>query len=147
MNSILIKAFTIGALAVSTISIASAQQSGSTEQSIDKGKYEYDGHCAACHGANGTGNGPYAKYLSRPIPNLTMLSKEFGGVFPFDLVYKSIDGSQNVQAHGPSGMPIWGRRFKIEVERQSDYFRVDPEPVVRDRIVALTDYVKRLQAK
>jgi hypothetical protein len=45
-------------------------------------------------------------------------------------------------------MPIWGTRYKIEAgERIYDDFRADPEPFVRARLLALTEYVYRLQAK
>jgi len=143
----LIRAFTIGALAVGTVAIASAQQSAPAEQSVDRGKYEYDGHCAACHGSSGAGDGPYSSYLNKPIPSLTSLSKKNGGVFPFEQVHEIIDGRKEVRAHGSVGMPIWGRRFRIEAARRGDDFGADLEAVVRARILALTEYIYRLQAK
>jgi mono/diheme cytochrome c family protein len=143
----LIRAFAIGALAVGTVAIASAQQSAPAEQSVDSGKYEYDGHCAACHGSSGAGDGPYSSYLNKPIPDLTSLSKKNGGAFPFERVYEIIDGRQKILAHGSVAMPIWGRRFRIEAGRRGDDYGADLEAVVRARILALTEYVYRLQAK
>ena len=82
------------------------------------------------------------------VPNLTELSKKNHGVFPFARVYDTIDGTQSVSAHGTKEMPIWGTRYKIEAgERIYDDFRADPEPFVRARLLALTEYVYRLQAK
>ena len=43
----------------------------------------------------------------------TTLSRQNGGVFPFDRVYSVIDGRQAVKGHGSRDMPVWGkhRRF------------------------------------
>jgi mono/diheme cytochrome c family protein len=145
MNSNLIRAFTIGAIAVSAATMAYAQQSGPAKQSGDLGKWEYDWHCAVCHGSSGAGEGPYSGFLNKTIPNLTTLSKRNGAVFPFARVYETIDGSQAILAHGTRDMPIWGPRYKFEA---GDYdSQSDSEAVVRARILALTEYVYRLQAK
>ena len=148
MRSKLIKAFTLSAIAIGAVTVANAQQSGRSTQSFDRGKYEYGAHCAICHGLTGAGGGPYAPFLNRTIPDLTTLSKKNGGVFPFARVYETIDGSADVQAHGSKGMPIWGPRYKVEAgESVYDDFRADSEIFVRAEILALTEYVSRLQAK
>ena len=41
MNSILVRAFTVGVIAVDIAAIAHAQQSGSTSQIADVGKHKY----------------------------------------------------------------------------------------------------------
>lgn len=76
MNSI--KAFVVGAFAFGATAIAQAQQGGSTAQSADVGKYEYDTHCAECHGLGGKGDGPYVQLLrvGTVLPDLTELSKK-----------------------------------------------------------------------
>ena len=70
----LVRVFAIGVIVVGLVTTANAQQSGPVAQSadggkqtVDVGKYEYDGHCAICHGVSGTGQGiePYWSYLSR----------------------------------------------------------------------------------
>jgi mono/diheme cytochrome c family protein len=149
MNSKLLRAFTVGTIAIGAATMAHAQQSGPAGQSVDRGKYEYTAHCAVCHGSSGEGEGLYSVYLNKTMPNLTTLSKRNGGVFPFARVYETIDGSQVVlQAHGTKEMPIWGPRYKIEVGQSFyDDFRADPEVFVRARILALTEYIYRLQAK
>jgi hypothetical protein len=80
-------------------------------------------------------------------PDLSQLSKRNGGVFPFERVYKVIDGREEVKGHGPRDMPIWGRDYQLKAGR--DYVDVgyDPEAYVRGRILALIDYLNRLQAK
>ncbi len=155
MISNLIKALAFGSFVIGASGMANAQQSPTQIGSqtniradvTDVGKYEYEGHCAICHGSNGTGQDrePYWNLLSKTIPNLTTLSKRNGGVFPFALVYEVIDGRQAVQAHGPRDMPIWGREFNVNAPILNAYY--DPEAFARAKILALTDYVYRLQAK
>jgi mono/diheme cytochrome c family protein len=150
MNSKLIKAFTVGAIAVGAATMAHAQQSSLARQNFDRGKYEYGAHCAACHGLSGKGDGSFAQQLKSGavVLNLTELSKKNNGVFPFMHVYETIDGTNNVTAHGPRQMPVWGPRYKSEVgETFYDDYRADTEAFARARILALTEYIYRLQAK
>jgi len=153
MNSTLVRPFIVGAIAVGVATFAHAQQSSLARQNFDRGKYEYGAHCADCHGLSGKGDGPYVQLLrsGTVLPNLTELSKKNNGVFPFARVYETIDGTVLVRAHGPKDMPIWGPRYKIEAteagESFYDDFWANPEPFVRARILALTEYVYRLQAK
>jgi len=140
--------FTVSAILAGAATNVHAQQTGIAAQNFDRGKYEYETHCAECHGSNGEGNGPYASFLTKPVPNLTTLSKTNGGVFPFARVYEIVDGTQAVLAHGPRNMPIWGSRYNREAkEGPYDDFRSDAEAFVRARVLALTEYVYRLQAK
>ena len=148
MYSNLVRAFAIGAFAISAATTVYAQQSGSTGQSVDIGKWEYDGHCAVCHGSTGKGDGYF--YTARAekgagAPNLTELSKKNSGVFPFARVYEIIDGRQQVQAHGTREMPIWGRDYSAMSFTQNIYY--DHEAYARAKILALTEYIHRLQAK
>ena len=114
---------------------------------LDIGKSEYDTACAVCHGLTGKGDdGPLKSLLARPVPNLTVLAKNNKGVFPFDRVYQIIDGRQEVKAHGPREMPVWGRAFNTETSIYFDnYPPHDSESAVRSRILALTEYLYRLQ--
>ena len=115
---------------------------------VDVGKFEYEGACTVCHGATGKGNGPFMGQLTTKIPDLTVLAKNNGGVFPFDRVYQVIDGREQIKAHGTRDMPVWGQAFR---RQSSVYFQnypaEDQESNARSRILALTEYVYRLQAK
>lgn len=147
MHSILVRAFAVAAISVGVIPMAHAQKS---DPAVDRGKYEYEAHCAVCHGLSGAGDGSFAQLFKAGIlmPDLTELAKKNNGVFPFKRVYETIDGTQNVNAHGTQRMPIWGPRYRVEVGRSVyDDFRADPEVFVRARILALTEYVYRLQTK
>jgi len=55
---------------------------------LDIGKMEYDSACAVCHGLTGKGDGPLKSQLTKPVPDLTILTKNNKGVFPFDRVYR-----------------------------------------------------------
>ena len=129
--------------ATATVSAAIA-----ADKPVDVGKFEYEGACASCHGLTGKGNGPVAMQMSIRTPDLTGLAKANNGVFPFDRVFQVIDGRQEVKAHGPRDMPVWGRAFN----RQSSAFFEnypphDSESAARSRILALTEYLYRIQGK
>ena len=145
MKSKLIKALVVGAYVVGGATMANAQQSGPAEKIVDLGKSEYAAHCAVCHGSTGKGDGYFSGYLAKPIANLTTLSKANGGVFPFARVYETIDGLAEIQAHGTRDMPIWGRDFRSMSSNLSPYY--NEEALARVKILALTEYVFRLQAK
>jgi mono/diheme cytochrome c family protein len=116
---------------------------------VDKagvGKLEYQSNCASCHGNDGKG-GAYVDFLRVTPPDLSQLSKKNGGVFPLERVYSVIDGRQEVKAHGSRDMPIWGRDYQIKAGEYYVDVGYDPEAYVRGRILALIDYLNRLQAK
>jgi mono/diheme cytochrome c family protein len=121
--------------------LASAQQ-----KQIDVGKREYDANCAVCHGPAGRGDGPYAG-LPFGVPDITQLARRNGGVFPFQRVYETIDGTLLVKAHGTRDMPIWGRDYQARADEYYVDVPYSPEFYVRTRILALAEYVYRLQAK
>ena len=151
MDSTLVRAFAVGRIAIGAATMAHAQQSGPAAQNFDRGKYEYDAHCATCHGMSGNGDGPFAQQLKSGtvMPKLTELSKKNNDVFPFMQVYEIIDGTQSVMTHGPRNMPVWGPRYRSEIVGETFYddFRANAGAFVRARILALTEYVYRLQAK
>lgn len=112
----------------------------------DLGKREYDASCASCHGVDGKGNGPYGELLKNSPPDLTTLTKRNGGAFPIARMYETIEGA-NIPSHGSRDMPIWGRVYRISAAEY--YIDVDynPEVYVRSRILALIDYLSRIQER
>ena len=62
------------------------------DRKIDIGQREYLSNCVACHGIAGKGDGPVAPILKAQVPDLTLMARNNGGVFPFARVYESIDG-------------------------------------------------------
>jgi mono/diheme cytochrome c family protein len=125
------------------------------QQPFDLGKREYQSNCAVCHGAEAKGDGPYMKYLTfigKGLGNLTLIAKRNGGAFPFQRVYEQIDGTQEIEVHGPRDMPVWGKDYQRQAreaypEEGYTLTRYDLEVYTRTRILALTDYLNRLQVK
>lgn len=107
---------------------------------VASGKEMFVAYCAACHGTNGSGNGPAASALKTPPANLTQLSKSNGGKFPYAKVQQSIKGDPNMPAaHGSPQMPVWGQTF-VQLGQHS-------EAQAQLRIKNITDYIATLQAK
>jgi hypothetical protein len=66
-------------------------------------------------------------------------------VFPFARVYQTIDEREQVQAHGTREMPVWGREYMAMSTNINPYY--NQEAFARAKILALTEYVYRLQVK
>ena len=136
----------IAALTVAAIILSFASGALSAEK-FDPGKREYESGCAACHGVKGKGDGSIAPELKTKVPDLTVLSKKNGGVFPTARVYEVIDGRQEVKAHGWRDMPVWGSQYLHKGGGTFDDYPYDREAFVRGRILLLIDYLNRMQEK
>jgi hypothetical protein len=81
------------------------------------------------------------------VPDLTVLTKNNGGVFPAERVHEVIDGRREVATHGPRNMPIWGREYNDQaVAYYREVWKIqDPESIVRNRIEGLVAYIESLQ--
>jgi hypothetical protein len=82
-------------------------------------------------------------------PDLTVLAKKNGGVFPTERVHQIIDGRAQVGAHGSREMPVWGSRYSAAMDELKRYVGADvpadPEVYIRARILMLVDYLHRIQ--
>lgn len=125
-------------------------------EDIDIGKSEFQSSCASCHGADGKGKGPVGELLKIPPSDLTLMAKKNNGVFPTNATYEILYGSKTIPAHGTREMPIWGERFNpiVSLPHNVDpsYWKLagperSPEVVVRTRILAVIDYLSRIQGK
>src|SRR5579863_9452117 len=67
--------------------------------------------CSACHGDDGTGNGPAVGSLKVAPADLTFLAKSNAGKFPAQRVRKILSEWVDINAHGSREMPIWGYLF------------------------------------
>ena len=81
------------------------------------GADEYYRLCAVCHGEQGRGDGPMARVLKTPPPNLTLLAKNNGGHFPFLSVLEMIDGRNMIAVHGSREMPVWGESLARDYDQ------------------------------
>lgn len=148
MSNRLTGGLTGGLTRAALVASAIAAAGGAVAQDAgDFGKAEYTASCASCHGADGTGSGPVAQFLVKKPSDLTTLSKRNGGAFPNQLVWEMIDGrsSGEVGPHGSREMPVWGSTYRAQAQRQAGEPARGPEWYVRGRIVALLDYLARIQ--
>jgi len=96
----------------------------------------YQFYCSSCHGATGRGRDAQ----SRPAPpDLTMLARSNGGVFPRDRVRSTITfgaKGDGIRAHGTADMPVWGAIFR----------GLDPSDTMTEiRIENLVRFIESLQ--
>jgi mono/diheme cytochrome c family protein len=96
----------------------------------------YRTYCAACHGKSGRGDGSLASQLATRPSDLTTLAHPNGGSFPFEAVYRVIDGRNPVKSHG--AMPAWGEAF-------GDSGRDADRTKARERLTQLTQFVASIQ--
>jgi mono/diheme cytochrome c family protein len=121
------------AFAAATVALLASADIGA--QAKFYGEHEFRTSCAACHGVDASGNGQMASQLTPKPANLTVLSKNNGGVFPYERVFQMIDGRGALAAHGTGQMPIWGDRYSLEVK----------QPIVRARILELVYHLRGIQ--
>ena len=107
------------------------------------GSDEFRISCVSCHGIGGKGNGPLAKYLTIKPTDLTQLSKNNNGKFPFLKVFHTVDGRQLVSGHGERAMPVWGARYQAEAGVK--YGPYGGELAVRARVLELVFYIQAIQ--
>ena len=94
-------------------------------------------YCAPCHGADAVGNGPIARALRHTPPDLTLLSKRNGDVFPAVRVRRIVEG-RDVESHGDRDMPVWGDAFAPTREGRSS-------ATAEMRLSAIVRYLEAIQ--
>jgi len=99
----------------------------------------YKQYCAACHGADGKGDGPAAVSLKVPPPDLSTLAKRHGGKFPDEYVSTILLFGPGTTAHGSSSMPTWGPIFGALDKLNAR--------VVHQRVQNLCDYLATIQQR
>lgn len=114
-------------------------------QDASIGSHEYIVSCAVCHGVDGKGDGGMAVLMTVKPADLTQLSKNNGGEYPFLKVYQTIDGRMQVTGHGDRAMPIWGDRFEAETGVEPGTY--GSEQMVRARILELVYFLQTIQEK
>jgi len=109
------------------------------------GKQDYDKYCAMCHGTDAKGNGDLLQTvpMNPPPPDLTQLTKNNGGTFPFEDVVDTIDGRKRIPSHERLQMPFMG----IKLQKPGQEFTPESDAEVKRRIDAIARYVESLQQK
>ena len=132
----------VGLLAAVLLWITAGTGLAQEEGVLTNGRLEYLGYCATCHGIGAKGDGPMGSLLAIPPADLTTLSKNNKGQFPFWRIYRIIDGREEVRAHGIRAMPVWGAHFLTE-----EGGHPLSENLVIGRILGLVYYLQSLQKK
>jgi hypothetical protein len=111
-------------------------------QDADEGAALFARHCAVCHGAEATGDGPMAPILLIHPTDLTELAALEDGVFPTERTVRRIDGRDPLVSHG-SPMPVYGPYFEgrdvvIRIESGQTMFTSQP-------VVDLIEWLQSIQ--
>lgn len=130
-------------LAAATVLLASVFAEAQDDTKLDgnmaaRGERLFRTYCGSCHGKDAKGDGPLAKDLKATPADLTKLSENNGGTFPFDMVIKTIDQGRRVRGHGTTDMPAWGDAFKMTAENPDE-----PKVMMRE----LAHYLWSIQPK
>lgn len=105
------------------------------------GKHDYDQLCASCHGATGTGEG--RDLTEANPPDITQISRKNGGKFPFEQVYRTVDGREMKGSHKRFAMPFWGDYL----QKQGQEYTPASNAAVKQRVTSIVRYVETLQKK
>jgi mono/diheme cytochrome c family protein len=134
-------------LELATAAAIAAAGTTPSDGAVAAGREEYMSSCAVCHGADLRGEGPYAMFLRTKPTDLTRLAAGNDGEFPFERLYKVIDGRVEVLLHGPREMPVWGFEYNEEAKRryQGIVGRDAVENFVSRRILSLIRYIESEQ--
>lgn len=102
----------------------------------------YQNLCAACHDADGSGDGIASTALGIGAPDLTRMADINNGIFPHKKVERLIANNAISGLHGNNPMPAWEQQFVYVRTGLSTFQR---EAYARDRIHDLTKYIESLQ--
>lgn len=136
----------IGALAPNALAAQHALDHPGAEAPvvITPDQREFTNSCASCHGLDGKGAGFLIRVFRGIGPgDLTHLAEANGGKLPLESVFSLIDGQEEVDAHGPRKIPVWGNRYMNSA--LSDW---GPDEIndllVRNRIYELVHYIQAI---
>jgi mono/diheme cytochrome c family protein len=140
MNRISMSLILIAGVGLSSFGLAQTivkQVPARPTASVD-GKTLYREFCAACHGADGKGEGPAAVALKDTPTDLTRIASENHGAFPEERMLHVFNGQERPAAHGTPAMPIWGTVLS----------NLSPNlEMAQMRVHALLDYLEKIQVK
>ncbi len=139
----------ITAIAATLLALGAATSAWANDAAT--GKIEFRNNCALCHGTDGKSHSGVGEFLKKQPPDLTQLAKRNKGVFPAERIAAMIDGREQVKAHGERDMPAWGSRYSTDKVKAAEYYSDMPyentEKFVKNRVAALTEYLKSIQVK
>ena len=126
--------------------VALAGIAAQTARAEDLGGYTgaqlYHRFCAACHGDSGHGDGAVAPFFKLAPPDLTLIAKRHGGVFPAEAITKIVDGRETHAPHGSREMPVWGLNFQM-----ADPDNPNRQKQAVEMISKLVEHLRSIQGK
>ncbi len=128
-----------------TILLVGNVNANEVEKTVEAGKEEFLYSCSLCHGENAKGEGIFSTMLTVPVADLTVLSRENNGVFPFYESFRKIDGRGEVRSHALMNMPMWGERFSVTTQYSTEEKYNDT--LVRSKIFELLIYLRSIQGE
>lgn len=132
------------ALAALAATVCCSLPAAAEELSNYSGAQLYQRFCAACHGADGHGDGPVASDLRVEVPDLTRIAVRRGGSFPTELIRRIIDGRAGYAAHGARSMPVWGYQFALASAASG---AAEKEAQTNQLIDRLAAYLQSIQSR
>ena len=115
------------------------KQTAIKQTNAASGKEMYTQYCAACHGVEGTGNGPAASAMKLAPTDLTQLAKKHDGKFPENSIASVLRFGNGPGPHGSAEMPVWGPLLQ-SLDKYHD-------TTAQQRISNLVNYIETLQVK
>ena len=113
----------------------------------EQGKDNFMKYCASCHGIDGKGKGELELKEGQQPSDLTQLSKNNNGYFPYIRIRDVIDGRADkgkLRAHYDNDMPVWGKVF-TDSKGKSAGGQLHGEAVAKMRILDIVDYLVTIQ--
>lgn len=133
--------YRVAAAVMLTVGLAPAAEAARVAApGADLGRAEYAAQCAQCHGPQGRGDGPQAREMKLPVPDLGTLAQRAGDRFPAERVRRVIDGRDDIKGHAGRQMPLWGQRYRRHAGGSAA-----GEAEVQRRIEALVEHLRTLQ--
>lgn len=145
MNRILRLLAWNGSIACLIMGMGMSSGWGQEQEVIAGGRLLYHKFCASCHGPRAMGDGTLSRSVHPEPANLTKLSANNGGSFPFWHAYRTIDGRHQVPGHGTRDMPVFGIWFRIPDDEVS--IETEWADQVRGRIWQLLSYLESIQER
>jgi len=134
-----------GSIALLIMGMGMSPAWGQEQEVIEGGRLLFQKFCVSCHGPRAIGDGPLSESLNPKPANLTKLSANDGGSFPFWHAYRTIDGREQIPSHGTRAMPVFGIWFRIPEDEVS--IETEWADQVRGRIWQLLSYLETIQER
>lgn len=108
----------------------------------ENGRDIYQQYCAGCHGEIAIGDVPIKDNIVDGAPDLTIIARRYGGVFPLVDVVRQVDGRVMMRGHGDP-MPVFGPMLGGP---SAVVDTADGSPIItKAAVLAVADYLESVQ--